>query len=51
MHVFGKAWRTEKKDVNFIGIDISEDILGVARRNMEAEFGEGSRGKRKSSFL
>ena len=25
---------------NFIGIDISEDILGVARRNMEAEFGE-----------
>ena len=29
-----------EKDVNFIGIDISEDILGVARRNMEAEFGE-----------
>ena len=25
---------------NFIGIDISEDILGVARRNIEAEFGE-----------
>ena len=25
---------------NFIGIDISEDILGVARRNMQAEFGE-----------
>ena len=29
-----------EKDVNFIGIDISEDILGVARRNIEAEFGE-----------
>lgn len=29
-----------EKDVNFIGIDISEDILGVARRNMEAEFDE-----------
>ena len=29
-----------EKDVNFIGIDISEDILGVARRNIKAEFGE-----------
>ena len=29
-----------EKGVNFIGIDISEDILGVARRNIEAEFGE-----------
>ena len=28
------------RDVNFIGVDISVDILGVARRNIEAEFGE-----------
>ena len=28
------------RDINFIGIDISVDILGVARRNIEAEFGE-----------
>ncbi|MDD7647770.1 MAG: tRNA (guanosine(46)-N7)-methyltransferase TrmB, partial [Ruminococcus bromii] len=27
-------------DVNFIGVDISQDILGVAKRNIEAEFGE-----------
>ena len=26
--------------MNFIGVDISVDILGVARRNIEAEFGE-----------
>ena len=28
------------RSVNFIGVDISVDILGVARRNIEAEFGE-----------
>lgn len=39
MHVLAKLAHREK-DVNFIGIDISEDILGVARRNIEAEFGE-----------
>ena len=29
-----------QRDVNFLGIDISLDILGVARRNIAEEFGE-----------
>lgn len=29
-----------QRDVNFLGIDISLDILGVARRNIAQEFGE-----------
>lgn len=29
-----------RPDVNFVGIDISYDILGVGRRNIQAEFGE-----------
>ena len=28
------------RDVNFIGIDISLDILGVARRNIQEAYGE-----------
>ena len=37
---FLAALAHREQDVNFIGIDISEDILGVAKRNIEAEFGE-----------
>lgn len=37
---FLAALAHREQDVNFIGIDISVDILGVARRNIEAEFGE-----------
>ncbi|RKJ39175.1 tRNA (guanosine(46)-N7)-methyltransferase TrmB [Acutalibacter sp. 1XD8-33] len=29
-----------RPDVNFVGIDISYDILGVGRRNIQAAFGE-----------
>ncbi len=29
-----------EKDVNFIGVDISVDMLGVARRNISAKFGD-----------
>lgn len=29
-----------QRDVNFVGIDISYDILGVGRRNIQALFGE-----------
>ncbi len=28
------------RDVNFVGIDLSRDILGVGRRNIQAAFGE-----------
>ena len=44
--VTGKVWSAGHKGLQTImlidipGIDISEDILGVARRNIEAEFGE-----------
>ena len=37
---FLAALAHRERDVNFIGVDISVDILGVARRNIEAEFGE-----------
>lgn len=30
----------QNQDVNYIGVDISSDILGVARRNISACFGE-----------
>lgn len=29
-----------RRDVNFVGIDISYDILGVGRRNIQAAFGD-----------
>ena len=35
---FLAALAHREQGVNFIGVDISEDILGVARRNIEAEF-------------
>ncbi len=31
-----------RRDVNYIGIDISLDILGVGRRNIQAAYGDGS---------
>ncbi len=37
---FLAALSSRDQNVNFIGIDISVDILGVARRNIAAAFGE-----------
>lgn len=38
--VYLAAAAKAQPQVNFVGIDISYDILGVGRRNIQAEFGE-----------
>ena len=38
--VFLAPLARQNPDVNFLGIDLSHDILGVARRNIEAAYGE-----------
>ena len=40
---FLAGWALRRPDVNFLGIDMISDMLGVARRKLEATFAEAGR--------